>query len=135
MLLTKTAHQWTTVQTFECSNESSPNSSCHFWNHKVRVYSSFSSLFSVMKNNSSVFFLLKSQILWTKGAYRGEIFRLLSAWMKKITKFLMSYLKPQVSFSLNFPSLLNVKIANPSSLFYLKLWMVWPKGADQSAKF
>ena len=42
-------------QTFECSNESSPNSSRHFRNCKVKVYSNFASLFSVMKNNSSVF--------------------------------------------------------------------------------
>ena len=42
-------------QTFECSNESSPNSSQHFRNCKVKVYSNFASLFSVMKNNSSVF--------------------------------------------------------------------------------
>ena len=37
------------------SNESSPNSPCHFWNHKVRVYSNFASPFSVIKDNSSVF--------------------------------------------------------------------------------
>ena len=53
MLCTKRAHQCTIFQTFGCSNESSPNSSCHFWNHKVRVYSNFASLFSVMKDNSS----------------------------------------------------------------------------------
>ena len=47
-------------QTFGCSNESSPNSSCHFWNHKVRVYSNFASLLSVMKDNSSVFFLAQT---------------------------------------------------------------------------
>ena len=33
----KKAHQCIIFQTFGCSNESSPNSSCHFWNHKVRV--------------------------------------------------------------------------------------------------
>ena len=32
------------------------NSSCQFWNQKVTVYSNFASLFSAMKNNSSVFF-------------------------------------------------------------------------------
>ena len=41
---------------FECSNESSSNSSCHFWVHMVWVYTNFASLFSVMKNNSSLFF-------------------------------------------------------------------------------
>ena len=69
-------------QTFGCFNESSPNSSCHFWNHKARVYSNFRSLFSVMKDNSSVFFLLKPHTLWTKIAHWSEIYGLLSGWVK-----------------------------------------------------
>ena len=58
---------------------------------KVRVYSNFASLFSVVKDNSFVFFYLKPHILWTKIAHRNEIFRLLS-FGRKFTKFLMSYL-------------------------------------------
>ena len=69
-------------QTFGCSNESSPNSSCHFWNRKVRVYSNFASQFSVMKDNSSVFFWLKPHVLWTKIAHRSEFFGLLIGWVK-----------------------------------------------------
>ena len=82
MLWTKRAHQSAIFQIFECSNESSPNSSCHVWNYKVRVYSNFASLFNVMKDNSSVFLWLKPCILWTKRAYRKEIFRLLNGWVK-----------------------------------------------------
>ena len=41
MLWTKRAYQNTIFQTFECSDESSPNSSWHFWNHEVKVYSHF----------------------------------------------------------------------------------------------
>ena len=55
MLWTKTTYQSTIFQTFMCSNESSPNSLCHFWNHKVSIYSDFPSLFSVMKDNSLYF--------------------------------------------------------------------------------
>ena len=116
ILWTKRAHQSTTFQAFECSNESSTNSSCHFWNHKVRVYSNFVSLLSVMKDNSAVFFLLKPCILWTKRAHQKEIFRLLSGWVK-ITKFLMSYSKPQASFSLSLVSLFSVMRDNSSLLF------------------
>ena len=79
MLWTKRAHQSTIFQTFECSNESSSNYSCHFWNHKVTVYSNFPSLFSVMKDNSSLFLLVKAYILW---ANWSEIFRLSSGWVK-----------------------------------------------------
>ena len=82
MLWTKGAHQRTIFQTFECPNKSSPNSSCHFWNHKVRVYSNFASLFSVMKDDSFVFLWLKPQILWTKIAHQSEVFGLLSGWVK-----------------------------------------------------
>ena len=56
MLWTERVHQCIIFQTFECSNESSPNSSRHSWNHKARVYSNFAPLFNVMKDNSSVFF-------------------------------------------------------------------------------
>ena len=53
----------------------------------------------------------------------------------KFTKFFMSYLKPQVSFSLNFASLFNVMRDNSSVLSWLKLYMIFTKGAHQSAKF
>ena len=86
MLWTKRSHQCTFFQTLECSNKSSPNPSCQFWNHKVRVYSNFTSLFSVIKDNSShnssEIFQLKHYILWTKRAHRSEIFRLFSSWVE-----------------------------------------------------
>ena len=56
MLWTNRAHQCTIFQTFDCSNERSLNSSCHFWNHKLKFCSNFVSLFSTMKDNTSVYF-------------------------------------------------------------------------------
>ena len=53
----------------------------------------------------------------------------------KFTKFLMSCLKPQVNFSLNFTSFFSVMRNNSSVVFYLKLYMIWTKGAHQSEKF
>ena len=47
----------------------------------------------------------------------------------------MSCQKIQVSFSLNFASLFDVIRDNFSVLFQLKLYMIWTKGAHQSAKF
>ena len=81
MLWTKSTHQSTIFQTFECSHESSLNFSCHFSNHKVRVYSNFASLFSVMKDNSFAFLQLKLCIIWTKRAHLKEIFRLSCGWV------------------------------------------------------
>ena len=116
MLWTERSHQCTTFQTFGCSNESSPNSSCHFWNHKVRVYSNFASLFSVMKDNSSVFFISNFHILWTEWAQRREIFRLLSGWVKT-HEVLHVIFKTTIQFSLNFASLLSFMKDNSSVLF------------------
>ena len=128
MLWTKKAHQSTNFQIFECFNESSLNSSCQFWNHKVKVYSNFASLFSVMKYNSFVFFYLKPLYFGQKEPVEVKFSDFwVVGW--KFTKFLMSYLKPQVSFSLNFASLFSVMRDNSSVLFWFKLCMIWTKGA------
>ena len=101
---------------FECFNESSPNSSCQFWNHKVKVYSNFASLLSVTKDNSSVFFYLKPLYFGQKEPIKVKFSDFwVFGW--KFTKFLMSYLKLQVSFSLNFASLFSFTRDNSSVLF------------------
>ena len=76
--------------------------------HKVRVYSNFASLFSVMKETLLYFFKLKPYILWTKRAHIEVKFSYFWAVGWKFTKFIMSYLKSQVSFSLNFASVFSV---------------------------
>ena len=59
-------------QTFGYSNETSPNSSCHFWNHKVRFYWNIASLFSVMKDDSSAFFF-SSNLIYFGQKYPIEV--------------------------------------------------------------
>ena len=107
MLWTRRAHQCTVFQTFKSSNENSLNSSCHFWNHKVMVYSNFASLFSVMKDNSTVFFSSNLIYLGQKEPIEVKCSEFRMVWWK-FTKFHMSYLRLQVSFSLNFASLFSV---------------------------
>ena len=80
-LWTKRAQQSINFQIFECFNESSPNSSCQFWNHNVKVYSNFASLFSLMKYNSSVFFYLKPLYFRQKEPVEVK-FSDLSGWVK-----------------------------------------------------
>ena len=53
----------------------------------------------------------------------------------KLTKLLMSNLKSHVSFSLNFASLFSAMGDKSSVLFYLKLYLIFTKGAHHSAKF
>ena len=83
---------------FECSNEILPNSSCHFWDHMVWVYTNFPWLFSFMKGNSSEVLQLKPHIPLTKIAHRSEIFRLLFGWVKS-QQIPDVFLEPRVSFS------------------------------------
>ena len=114
----------------ECSNESSPNSSCHFWNYKVRVYSNSASLFSIMKDNSSVF--CSSNLVYF-GQKEPIEKKFSDFWVVrwKLTKFLMSYFKLQVSFSLNFVSLFSVMGDNSSVLFgWNFIWFGWWKISD-----
>ena len=122
MLSTKQAHQCTIFQTYECSI---------LWNF---THFLILSLFSVMKVNSSLFFKLKSQLLWKKITYRSEIFELLSSWVK-FTKSLMSYLKPQISFSLKFTSPFNVMRDNSSVLFQLELYIIFREMSTTQVKF
>ena len=81
--------------------ESLPNSSCRFWNHKVRVYSNFASQSSVLDKISP------SKLNCQTFEWLGE----------NSQKFLMSYLNPQVSVSLNFESVFSVMRDNSSVLF------------------
>ena len=122
MLWTKRTHQRAIFQTFECSNESSPGSSYHFWNHKV--YSNFVSLFIVMKDNSSVFCSSNLVHFEPKEHLKKKVSDFwVIGW--NFTKFLMLYLKPQVNFSLIFGSLFSVMRDNSSVLFYLTRYMIW----------
>ena len=69
-------------QTFGYSNnESSPNSSCHFWNHKVRVFQILHHC-SVPWKITLKYFLSSNLIFWTKIAHGSKIFGLLSGWVK-----------------------------------------------------
>ena len=52
----------------------------------------------------------------------------------KFIKFIMSFFKQKTSFSLNFGSLISVMRDKSSVLFYLKLYIIWTKGAHQSVK-
>ena len=119
---------------FEHSNESSPNFSCHFWNHKVRVYSNFPSLFSDVKDSHSVFFLAQTSHTLDKYNLSKWIFGLLSSWVK-IHQILQVTFKPRVSYSSKFASHFIVMKHNSSVCFHLNLYMLCTKASNQSANF
>ena len=79
-----------------------------------------SSLVSVMRDNSSVHFHLKLYMLSTKGTHQSASFQTFNCWYENLTKLLMSFFKPQVSFPLNFASPFSVMALNSSEIFLLK---------------
>ena len=109
MLWTKRAHECAIFQTFKCSIETSPDSSCHFlqilhhcsvsWKITPLYFFSPSLIYFGQKEPNKV----KFWDFWVVG------------W--RFTKFLMSYLKPQVSFYLNIVSFFSVMRDNCSVLF------------------
>ena len=101
---------------------------------QVNSSSNFASFFIVTAHNSSVNFKLIHFLLWVKGSYQSQIFRLLSA-LLKFAKFLMSFFKPEVSSSSNFASFFRVMIHISSVLFWLKHHTRSSKAEHQSANF
>ena len=57
-------------ETLECLSQNSRNS-CHFLKQQISFSSNVASLFSVMRDSSSVLIELKIYILSTKGAYQS----------------------------------------------------------------
>ena len=115
MIWKKRAHQSTNFQTFESSNESSPNSSCHSKTtnsgfipvlHQCSVSWKITPLY--LRRSNLVYFGQKERI--EKKCWDFWVVE----W--KLTKLLMSRLKPQVSFSLTFASLFSVVGDNSSTL-------------------
>ena len=116
VLWTKITDRSTIFQIFECSNEGWPNSSCDVWNHKVKVYLNFASLFSVMKI-TPLYFCSWNLVYFGQKESIEKKFSDFWAVGWKFTKFLLSYLKPQVSFSLKFTSFFSVTRNNSSVLY------------------
>ena len=72
-----------------------------FLKAQVSFPSNFASIFSAMKDNSSVIFYLKHYILWAK---KSSIKCKFLSFSSVQVKILMSILKRQVNSFLNFPS-------------------------------
>ena len=101
----------------------SPNFSCHFSKHKsfaFQILHHFSVLWHI---TLLYFFWLKHNILLTKVAHQSASFQIYWHIALKLYKFLMPFLVPRVNFS------------SKESLFHLKLFILWTKGANYSANF
>ena len=106
MVLTKRAHHCTIFQT------SSALMTAHPINYTILHN------FSVIKDNSSIFFWLKPHIVWTKVAHRSEFFGLLKGWvlLDKLQKRICRTVGPSLAASLE-PLPYHRNVAN-LSLFY-----------------
>ena len=125
LLLLKGSHRSPNFETFECSGESLPNSSCHFANHKS-VFLQILHLSSVPWKVTPLFFFRSNVIFFAQSNQSKSTFlRLSSAWVK-IHQILVN-LKQQISFSSNLASLFSVMRYNSSVLFKVQIWwnFVW----------
>ena len=86
-----------------------------------------------MRDNFSVLFLAETLHALDRSTTSKCKLSNLSLLTLKFTKFLQSFLEPRVSFPSNFASLFNAMRRNSSVLFHLYLYMLWTKGAHQSA--
>ena len=101
LLWIKGSHQSPNFETFKCSGENLPNSSCHFPNHKP-VFLQILHDSSVSLKITPLYFFWSNVIYF---AQKGQItVQILENWKlrSKFTKFL-SFLK-QIGFSSNFAS-------------------------------
>ena len=162
LLWIKGYHQTPNFETFECSGKNSPNSSCHFPNHKLHCvkkvhiwcysgphfpalglterysvfrtntfhlvlffFSGFASLFSVMKQNSSVlFWLKKSYNLFKRSPLKCAFLNLFSARIK-IRQI------PHINFEMANQFQFKFRII-PHVRFKLIHFILWIKGTHQS---
>ena len=96
--------------TFNFLHENSPNYLCHFWNHMP--------------------FFTTQPLYISKWKFSDLLLLAL-----KLTKFLISFLEPRVSFFSNFVLLSSVMRNNASVVFHLNICMLWANGSNQSANF
>ena len=122
-------------QTFGCSNdESSPNSSCHFWNHNVRV-SQILHHCSVPWEITPLFFLAQTSYTLDKNSPLEWNFWTFE-WLGENSPNSSCHIwNHKLVFLLNFASLFNAMGDKPSIFFELKLYLIFEKGAQHSAEF
>ena len=130
----KGPHQSSNFDTFECTGENLPNSSCHFSNHK--------SDFLQILHQSSVswkitLYVFSSNIIYVgqKGPVQSANFLDFRVLRSKFVKFVMSILKWRVNSSSIFVSFSIVMILNSSVNFKLTHVLLWTKGSHQSPIF
>ena len=74
-------------------------------------------------------------LLWTKESHENTNFDTFKWIWWKFAKFLMSFSKPQVSFSWNFAWLFSIMKYNSPVLFKVERCILCAKGTNQSATF
>ena len=104
-------------------------------NWQVNSFSGFASFFIAITHNSPVSFKLIHFLLCIKGPNERIQFWDFRVLWWKFVKFIMSFSKPQFSFSLNFSSHSTVVKYNSSVIFQLKHYILWSKDAQWSVNF
>ena len=120
LLWIKGSHQSSNFETFKCSGENLPYSSCHFPTHK----SAFLQILhhSLVSWKITPLYFSRPNIKYFPRQEQMKLRNFWDFWVlgSNFTKFL-SFVKQQISFSSNFASLFSVMKDNPSVLFRLNI--------------
>ena len=117
LLCIKGSHQSSNVDTFECSGENLPNSSCHFPSNKS-VFLQILHHFSMSWKITPLYFFSSNNMCFAqKEPIKVKIFWDFWVLRSKFVKFLTWILKWQVDFSPNFVSLFSFMQDNSSVHF------------------
>ena len=135
LLWTKGPYPSSSFDTFECSGENLPNSSCPFSNHNSIFLQILHHSLVSRKITSLDFF--SSNIIYVgqkEPIYSGNLgdFQMLGS---KFIKFFMSILKRQVNSSSVFVSFFIVMTHNSYVNFKLIHFLFWAKGSHESPNF
>ena len=123
------------METFKCSGENLPNSSCQFLEAKASFPSNFVSILSAIKHNSSVPFLAESLYTLVKSSpLKSKFLRLLNSQVK-IRQIPYVNLKQQVISSSDFSSFFSVIAYNSSVSLWLMHFLPWTKWSHENTNF
>ena len=135
LLLIKGSHQSPNFETFECSGENLPNSSCHFWKHKS-VFFQISHQSSLSSTIIPLYFFSSNIVdVGQKQPTKEQVFEIFQVFGSKFSKFLMSIWNLQDNPSSNFASFFFAMILKTPVNFKLIHFLLWIKGSHQSPNF
>ena len=123
------------METFNCSGEHLPNSTCQFLEAEASFPPNFASILSAIKHNSSVLFLTQALYTLVKSSQLKTNFWDFRVPESKFVKFLVSVLKRQVNSFSDFSLFFSVITYNSYESLWFRNFVFWTKGSHKNTNF